>query len=145
MGRPPKYKTPEELDKAIEKYFSGGAMKVKTLKLGEEIEVPTPTISDLVLFLGFADRHSFYAYEEKKEFSNTIKKARTMITREYENLLRKQSCTGAIFALKNLGWKDNDGRTNVKIEQHTHYTNINVKDLEGKPEGDLINAALGRG
>jgi len=97
MARPPKYATAEELDAKITEYFSDP--KKNSYK-------ETPTITDLVLFLGFADRHSFYAYEAKAEFSNTIKKARNMIEREYETRLSGANCTGSIFALKNFGWVD---------------------------------------
>ena len=46
--------------------------------------------------------------EERKEYSNTIKKAKRRIQAEYEELLyQKGSNTGAIFTLKNnYDWKD---------------------------------------
>ena len=47
-----------------------------------------------------------YDYEEKSQFSYTIKRARTFIECEYEKMLHNGQCTGAIFALKNMGWKD---------------------------------------
>jgi hypothetical protein len=75
-------------------------------KLGHVVEIPVITISGLVLYLGFCDRQSFYDYEKKPDFSCTIKRARTFIEMEYEHLLRTQSSTGAIFALKNFGWVD---------------------------------------
>ena len=58
------------------------------------------------MFLGFCDRRSFYDYEQNEGFSYTVKKARLRIEAEYENALHYQSPTGAIFALKNFGWKD---------------------------------------
>ncbi|MEK7140382.1 MAG: hypothetical protein AAB815_01205, partial [Patescibacteria group bacterium] len=77
LGRPPSYSTAEELQNKIEKYFNGGAMKRYVVTdSGATIGVPCPTISDLVLFLGFCDRRSFYAYEALPDFSYTIKKAR---------------------------------------------------------------------
>jgi len=33
----------------------------------------------------------------------------------------------------------------INIENHTHFTSINLKELEGKSEEELINTALGRG
>jgi len=110
-GRPPKYETKEQLETKIEEYFAGGyrtrPVVIGNKKDGYKItQVPAITISDLVIFLGFCDRASFYDYERNPEFSNTIKKARTLIEREYEQLLVTQSPTGAIFALKNFGWVD---------------------------------------
>ena len=121
-GRPPKYKNAQELQKKIDEYFKN-CPDYKTLiafdkNAGEFIEhqILTPTISGLALYLGFCDRSSFYNYEEKPEFSYTIKKARFKIEHEYEKQLWNDKCPGAIFALKNLGWTD-------KIEQ-----DLNIPD-----------------
>lgn len=110
VGRPMKFETADELEAKIDEYFAGGYRK-KTIRIGnkrdgyKEIEVPCITFTDLVLFLGFADRQSFYDYEKRSEFSCTMKKARTFIEREYEEQLMINP-TGAIFALKNFGWRD---------------------------------------
>lgn len=90
-----------------------GAYRTKTIKIrnksgeviGEEV-IPAITITDLCLYLGFADRYSFYDYESMPAFSHTIKRCRTFIEREYEEQLRFGNPTGAIFALKNFGWRD---------------------------------------
>jgi len=106
-GRPPFYNSPDDIQAKIDEYFAGG-MRTKTMftKDGVSYDVPVPTITGLALFLGFESRQSFYEYEEKPEFTYTIKKARTFIEREYEELLQTGNVTGAIFALKNMGWKD---------------------------------------
>lgn len=95
-GRPPKYKTAEELSDKICQYF-------QELKDKKE----TPTITGLVLYCGFCDRCSFYDMEKQDKFSYTIKKARTTMEMVYEQfLLSGNNVAGAIFALKNFGWKD---------------------------------------
>lgn len=91
-GRPPKYETAEDLQKKVDEYFSQDDVKL--------------TISGLCYFLGFESRQSFYAYENKPEFSYTVKRARAMIEQMYEEKLLSNHVTGAIFALKNLGWVD---------------------------------------
>lgn len=105
VGRPANYETPEELQKKIDEYFDGGYRTIRRVINGVGVEVPDITITDLVIYLGFADRTSFYDYEKKEEFAYTIKRARSFIEREYESLLKVNS-TGAIFALKNFGWTD---------------------------------------
>jgi len=109
-GRPRKYQTAEELQIAITDYFDNG-VKTKTVVSGRKedpiiTEIPVPTITGLVLHCGFCDRHSFYDLEKIPEFTHTIKRARAFIERHYEELLQAGNTIGAIFALKNFGWKD---------------------------------------
>ncbi len=92
-GRPPKYKTSEELEAAIFEYW-------------EKLDKDKPTVTGLALFLGFESRQSFYKYEQDGEFSYTIKKARLRIESIYEQNLHSGNPTGSIFALKNFGWSD---------------------------------------
>lgn len=108
----PNYKTPEELQKAIEKYFKKCPdFKIMLTKTGEKIEIPTPTITGLAYALGFESRQSFYDYEKRKLFSYTIKRARLFIEKNYESMLHTQGYPGAIFALKNFGWTDKTEQT----------------------------------
>lgn len=110
-GRPPKYKDPQELwDKAME-YFDS---------------VSKPTITRLCLHLGFDSRQSFYDYQAIPEFSYTIKRLRTMIEAEYEDLVtdKDYATPGVIFALKNLGWSDKQ-----EVDHTTKGESINVVSL----------------
>ena len=111
-GRKPKISDVETMQAKIDDYFAYCPDKV-TLSCfdknsGEWVtyDKKTPTICGLALYLGFLSRKAFYDYEQKPEFSDTIKKARLKIENEYEKQLYNDKCTGAIFALKNLGWKD---------------------------------------
>jgi len=102
-GRPRVYDTPEELQIAVDGYFA----KI------EEKKDPA-TVTGLALHIGFESRQSIYDYEEDGQFSYIIKNARLRVECEYEKRLSTaQSPTGAIFALKNMGWKD---RTEQVIE-----------------------------
>jgi hypothetical protein len=96
-GRPPKYKTPEELSDKIQEYFD---------ELDQTGEVPT--ISGLTLFCGFADRQSFYDYEkDKPEFSCVTRAARTVVANYHEiQVATKDKPQGHIFMLKNFGFSD---------------------------------------
>lgn len=105
-GAPAKYKTPEEMQKAIDAYFANPPMKT-VVSGGYEIDIPVPTVTGLALHLGFESRQSFYDYEKREKFSYTVKRARLKIENEYEIQLRTSSApTGAIFGLKNMGWAD---------------------------------------
>lgn len=120
VGSPPNYKSAEELQSKIDDYINNPPTIKHKSRDGAEFEVPSITISGLCWALGFASRQSFYDYEKRPEFSYTIKRARLFIENSYEEGLRSTSCTGSIFALKNMGWADgqNEERppTNYKIE-----------------------------
>ena len=110
VWRPPKYLSVEDLENRINQYFNWWC-KTKTIyiKTGkdeyEPIEQPIPTISWLALFLWFVNRASMYDYQDKPEYTNTIKRARAFMEQEYEEQLRFNP-TWAIFALKNFGRTD---------------------------------------
>ena len=125
MGRPPKYKTTEKLQDKIDEYFNEGVAK-RDVVVGrgatrKVVKIPIPTITGLVLYCGFSDRSSFYDLEKQEKFSHTIKKARTRIENCYEEMVHiVNNPAGAIFALKNFGWKDKietetDGELTIKI------------------------------
>ena len=127
VGRPPIYNTMEELEQAIDLYFSDPPSKAHYTKDGDRFEIPHITITGLCIALGFESRQSFYDYEKNKDFSYIIKRARLFIENDYESALKAAQCTGAIFALKNMGWGDNQDaprETNYTIEIiNPHDTN----------------------
>lgn len=122
-GRPALFKTAEDLQKQVDEYFQVGR-NTRQVVIGKDsnkqvIEIPVPTITGLAEYLGFESRQSIYDYEKVDEFSYTIKRARLRIERHYEESLQLNAPTGAIFALKNLGWED---------KQHTDVTSkISIK------------------
>ena len=79
-----------------------------------------PTMTGMILFLGFVDRRSASDYEQRNdEYSPIIKNARARIEQLYESIIlyRKEGqVTGPIFALKQFGWTD-------KTEQVMTFTN----------------------
>jgi len=107
-GRPALFLTPEDLEAKIKEYYS---------KLGQPGEDPYATITGLTLYLGFESRQSFYDYEERPEFSYIIKRARLKVENTYELRLSNQNTSGAIFALKNMGWSDKQ-----EIDQKTQHS-----------------------
>lgn len=116
MGRPPIFETPEEIDLLVKDFF---------IECGKA-SIPV-TISGLALYLGFESRQSFYDYEKKPDFSYTIKRARLKIEDNYEKRLDSKNPTGAIFALKNMGWKDKhevEQSGVVTVRQYTGIENV---------------------
>lgn len=148
-GRPLKFKTVEELQEKIDAYFaecdphvveitehvqardkSGNLLKDKNglnylVEVTHKVEtkqVPY-TITGLAYYLD-TSRETLLDYQERPEFSDTIKKAKLKCENYAESMLFSTTPTGSIFNLKNnYGWKDK-----------TEVENIN----------DPINALLGK-
>jgi hypothetical protein len=88
------------------------------------------TIAGLAFFLGFNSRDEFDDYENKGKFATVIKRARLRVEAAYEKKLHYQSSTGAIFALKSLGW--NEKAENEKPASLAKT--IKVKIIESGPQ-----------
>ncbi len=90
-GRPMIWKTPEELQEMVDKYFKS---------------TDRWTLSGLAVFLGI-DRQTLYNYKERDQFFDIIKNARNKVESIYEErAIYENNPTGVIFALKNMGWTD---------------------------------------
>lgn len=134
-GKPAFYKNKTDLQNKIDEYFQNCPDKRILSNFDKNsgefvtMELATPTITGLAYYLGFENRQSFYDYENKPEFSYTIKRARLRIENEYEKQLYCDKCTGAIFALKNLGWKDKVENEIVAPESTQEAFLKHLKDL----------------
>jgi hypothetical protein len=96
-GRPLKFETPEQLQEAINAYYSECEIKEKPLSL-----------SGLAEALDIA-RKTLVNYSYRDEFLPTIEKARRKVERDNEERLigGKGNATGIIFSMKNnFGWVD---------------------------------------
>ena len=118
-GRPPMFRTPEEMQVAIDKYFEGCDQK----------QWPY-TVTGLALAMGFDNRQSLLDYSKKDEFTCTIKRAKARVQDYAERqLFIGKNQVGTIFALKNnFGWQD----------KYEHETKIYVNNAE------MISAARQR-
>lgn len=150
-GRKPLYKTAQELQDKIDKYFEE---KCKTVPILNEngiplvttkgipvVEVNPPTVAGLALYLGFEDRRSIYDYANRNdEFSHTIKRAITRIEEYAEKQLTSGASVGAMFWLKNHGWID---KTNQEINGSLNVQKVFVTEKDHKETiehiKDIIN------
>lgn len=100
-GRPPKWNSVEELENLIKAYF------ISIQDEEGEYKRP-PTVTGLALFLG-TNRQTIINYEEKSEYFDAIKEAKTRCEQWVEEsaLTNKANATFSIFNLKNnYGWKE---------------------------------------
>lgn len=112
-GRPPKYKTVEELQEKIEEYFDFCDNKTKKIyseKLGEMMVAdPEPyTMSGLAYALNLS-RQGLVEYKEKDQFSDAIKRARDRVEKDLDRRLNDKALftPGLIFNLKNnFNWRE---------------------------------------
>lgn len=96
-GSEPLYSDPAIMRVNIQNYIDGCA----------KANPPEPVcITGLALYLGFCDRQSLYDYQKRPAFESTIKWGRTLVENSYEKRLDNGYPTGAIFALKQMGWSD---------------------------------------
>ena len=95
-GRPRKYKSPEDFDAKVDEYIA---------QCDPEEGEPV-TWTGMALYLGFASRSAMDEYAKYDEFLYSVKRAKAFVERAYERRLSGHSPTGAIFALKNMGWSD---------------------------------------
>ena len=116
LARPLKYKTVEELQAAIDQYFTsceGELLKnsegeVVLDKHGAPIVVGShpPTVTGLAYALGFSSRKALLDYQGRKAFCNTITRAKLYIESYTEQrLFDRDGVNGAKFSLEhNFRW-----------------------------------------
>lgn len=94
------------------------------------------TITGLALALGFASKQSIYDYSKDHKYQHVVGRAKLMVENGYERrLLSDGSPTGAIFGLKNFGWKDTVSNeitgANGGAQEHkwqVEFINAEIKD-----------------
>ncbi len=137
-GAPPKFETPEQMEKKINEYFDyirGEIRRVEHQGTDKEKVIwkrkpERATITGLILYIGFCSKTAFYDYEKKEPFKVLIKRAKMTIEKVYEERLAGTNVTGSIFALKNLGWKD---------KQEIGFTDSEGKDaFKEKSDEELL-------
>jgi len=116
VGRPPKFETVDDFVAAAEAYL---------------IETPEEewTVTGLALALG-TTRETLDDYQNKQEFSDSVKRAKQYVQHAYEKSLRKNGRAGDIFGLKNFGWKDVQEK---KVEQEVTVKGLpeNIAEMIG--------------
>lgn len=138
-GRPPKYTSKEEIEKLIEEYFKKCDGELVVNENGEAIlgdngkpiykNAKPPTVTGLALALGFSTRQGLLNYQAKKEFIDTITRAKSYIEEYAERrLFDRDGVQGAKFSLINnfKGW---DEKQNLEI---TDKPVVIVDDIGGK-------------
>lgn len=129
VGRPLKFKSAKELQNKIDEYFA----------YCDKHEKPY-TITGLALALD-TSRDILLNYEEREEFSNTIKKAK-LKCQAYaeEQLFINRNTAGVIFnMINNYGWKNKqDIDTNIGNKDGKPFETTNTVDLRKLTPQELM-------
>ena len=145
-GRPPKYKNVEEIEKKIDEYFEECKGEVIKNDDGEPvlnkygmpviINSRPPTVTGLALALGFTSRQALLNYQSKKEFVDTITRAKSRVEQyTEERLFDKDGAAGAKFSLSNnfKGW---DEKQDIKVTGSLESEKTKLDDLIRQMRGD---------
>lgn len=129
-GRPPKYKNKEEIEEKIEQYFKDCEGHPLTDKDGKQIynkygypvivDRKPLTVTGLALALGFTTRQALLNYQGKKEFVDTITRAKSRVEQyAEERLFDKDGSSGAQFSLRNnfKGWNEEQKENQDALEK----------------------------
>lgn len=91
VGRPKKYETVGELTDALNEYF-------------ENTDESKYTVTGVALTIG--SKQLLQDYENREDYKEIVRRAKLLVEHSYELRLIDKAYTGAIFALKNMGWSD---------------------------------------
>lgn len=155
-GRPPKYKSMEEIEDKIEQYFAicegepllddEGKQIVNKYGCPCWIKPPKPpTVTGLALALGFASRQALLNYQAKKEFNDTITRAKSRVEEYAESrLFDRDGSNGAQFSLRNnfKGWNI-DNEQKLEIELLKLESQVKDSQPEEEAEDNFMDALNG--
>lgn len=123
------FSTKAQLTALIDQYFNlteGDFYEDKPIAAGKKTVPAKPstiarnaqsaTLTGLAFHLGFNSRRGFYEYERRGRFSEILQRARLRVESAYERKLHYQSPTGAMFALRNMGWADKPDEKGMLID-----------------------------
>lgn len=129
-GKPPKYKSKEEIQEKIEQYFedckgeplrdADGNPRLDKWQNPIMIGQKPPTITGLALALGFTSRQALLNYQAKKEFVDTITRAKSRVEEYAESrLFDRDGSNGAQFSLRNnfKGWNGEQSENQEELQK----------------------------
>lgn len=139
-GRPLLFKSAEELQIKIDKYFDS-CYRTHIDDTGKEdiVNIRPLTITGLAVSLE-CDRETLLNYGKQEEFFGTVRAAKLRIQNfAEENLFTNRNASGIIFNLKNnYGWVDKIETDNTNNNLNQDLTNL-TEDERAARIAELIN------
>lgn len=143
MARPLKYKTVDELQRAIDDYFLDCKGRVLRNDDGTPmldrhgapviVDEHPPTVTGLALALGFSSRQALLNYQGKKQFHDTITRAKSRCEAYAESrLFDRDGARGAQFSLEhNFKWGTSDAPQGADVAADDPLTR-SLRELAGE-------------
>lgn len=131
IGRPRIIQSPDEMIAMAEAYFAQCQMSEQPI-----------TLAGMCYALGLTSRKSLDEYAKRDEFTGSVNRLKLRIEAEYESRLHASgNASGAIFALKNFGWRDkveveHDGNINLSLAQSIEAGRQRVAAAQCAPDDD---------
>jgi hypothetical protein len=91
--------------------------------------------------LGFTSREAVDTYAGYEGFSDSVKRAKTLVENAYEKRLHGNNVAGAIFALKNMGWRD---RQDLDVTNREEYDPSKILEEAHRRADEKARAARER-
>lgn len=145
-GKPPKYKNKEEIQQKIDQYFedckgeplcdADGNLMLDKWQNPIMIGQKPPTVTGLALALGFTGRQALLNYQAKKEFVDTITRAKSRVEEYAESrLFDRDGSNGAQFSLRNnfKGWNDTEEK---RLENEREKLSLEKRKVESQLADD---------
>lgn len=150
-GRPPKYKSADEMQAVIDNYFRECKGRLLRDKEGKPeldkndnpifLDAKPPTVTGLALALGFASRQALLNYQARsKEFNDALTRAKTRIEEYAESrLYDRDGVRGAMFNLRNnfKGWDESSQQTDSSINNNL----LDVLKRSAKEQNNAVGNA----
>lgn len=145
-GRPPKWTDVNALQAAIDKYFEdckghpyvdgNGDILYGKDGLPVIVDAEPPTVTGLALALGFVSRQGLLDFQGKREFADTITRAKARVEKYAERrLYDRDGARGAEFSLKyNFKWAQEEQEKTATAQGVVILPAIMQQD-EGKEDG----------
>ena len=144
VGRKPRWASAAKMQEVIDKYFEDCEGEQLKNDAGEPvftkygtaimIHAKPPTVTGLAMALGFTSRQSLLNYQGKKEFMDTITRAKMRVEEYAERrLYDKDGARGAEFTLKyNFRWAQEE-----KPVEEDDYTGVVELPAVMEPPPDM--------
>lgn len=147
VGAPPKYQSPEDMQRVIDDYFERCTGRLLMDEDGQPIlnkfGVPVyvdqhpPTVTGLALALGFSSRQTLLNYQARPAFMDTVTRAKSRCEAyAEERLYDRDGSRGAQFSLEhNFNWRTSSAADSPNVQREDDPI---TKSLKEDAKGGLL-------